>query len=82
MDPDKTARMQRLVWIHAGHKRTMLVLSWRVSFIIECHFALIIITINILDVCNMLVFCVFVEDHKINIWMNVKKICYMLNITK
>jgi hypothetical protein len=27
MDPDQTARMHRLVWSHAGHKRTMLVLS-------------------------------------------------------
>jgi hypothetical protein len=25
MDPDQTARMRRLVWIHAGRKRTMLV---------------------------------------------------------
>jgi hypothetical protein len=28
---DQTARMRRLVWIHAGRKRTMLVLSWRGS---------------------------------------------------
>jgi hypothetical protein len=27
MDPDKTAWMSRLVWIHAGRKHTMLVLS-------------------------------------------------------
>jgi hypothetical protein len=27
MDPDQTARMRRLVWIHAGRKPTMLVLS-------------------------------------------------------
>jgi hypothetical protein len=27
MDPDQTARMRRLVWIHAGCKRIMLVLS-------------------------------------------------------
>jgi hypothetical protein len=26
-DPDQTAWMRRLVWIHAGRKRTMLVLS-------------------------------------------------------
>jgi hypothetical protein len=32
MDPDQTARMRRLVWIHAGRKRIMLVLSWRGSF--------------------------------------------------
>jgi hypothetical protein len=32
MDPDQTARMRRLVWIHAGRKRTMLVLSWRGSY--------------------------------------------------
>jgi hypothetical protein len=31
MDPDQTAGMRRLVWIHAGRKRTMLVLSWRRS---------------------------------------------------
>jgi hypothetical protein len=28
------ARMRRLVWIHAGRKRTMLVLSWRGSIVI------------------------------------------------
>jgi hypothetical protein len=27
MDPDQTAGMHRLVWIHAGRKRTMLDLS-------------------------------------------------------
>jgi hypothetical protein len=27
MDPDQTARMHRLVWIHAGRKRITLVLS-------------------------------------------------------
>jgi hypothetical protein len=32
MDPDQTA--QRLVWIHAGRKPIMLVLSWRGSFVI------------------------------------------------
>jgi hypothetical protein len=26
MDPDQTARMRRLVWIHAGRKLIMLVL--------------------------------------------------------
>jgi hypothetical protein len=26
MDPDQTARMRRLVWIHAGRKHIMLVL--------------------------------------------------------
>jgi hypothetical protein len=34
MDPDQSAQMCRLVWIHAGRKRTMLVLSWRSSFIV------------------------------------------------
>jgi hypothetical protein len=34
MDPDQTVRMRRLVWIHAGHKRIMLVLSWRGSILI------------------------------------------------
>jgi hypothetical protein len=29
MDPDQTARMHRLVCIHAGHKPIMLVLPWR-----------------------------------------------------
>jgi hypothetical protein len=33
MDPNQTARMRRLVWIHAGRKPIMLVLSWRGSFI-------------------------------------------------
>jgi hypothetical protein len=33
MDPDQTARMRRLVWIHAGCKPIMLVLSWRGSYI-------------------------------------------------
>jgi hypothetical protein len=32
MDPDQTARMRRLVWIHAGRKPIMLVLSWRGSY--------------------------------------------------
>jgi hypothetical protein len=31
MDPDQTARMCRLVWIHTGRKPIMLVLSWRGS---------------------------------------------------
>jgi hypothetical protein len=33
MDPDQTARMCRLVWIHAGRKPIMLVLSWHGSII-------------------------------------------------
>ena len=33
MDPDQTARMRRLIWIHAGRKRTMSVLPWRGSYI-------------------------------------------------
>jgi hypothetical protein len=32
MGPDQNARMRRLVWIQAGRKRTMLLLSWRGSF--------------------------------------------------
>jgi hypothetical protein len=32
MYPDQTAKMRRMVWIHAGRKRTMLVLSWSGSF--------------------------------------------------
>jgi hypothetical protein len=32
MDPDQTARMRRLVWIDAGRKRTMLILSWCGSY--------------------------------------------------
>jgi hypothetical protein len=35
MDPDQTARMRRLVWIHAGCKPIMLVLSWRGSYIVH-----------------------------------------------
>jgi hypothetical protein len=31
MDPEQTLQMRRLVWIHAGSKRNMLVLSWRGS---------------------------------------------------
>jgi hypothetical protein len=31
MYPDQTARMHRLVWIYAGRKPLMLVLSWRGS---------------------------------------------------
>jgi hypothetical protein len=43
MDPDKTARMRRLVWIHAGRKCTMLVLSWRGSYVFDlCKFHVII----------------------------------------
>jgi hypothetical protein len=33
MDPDQTERMRRLVWIHAGRKRIMSVLSWRGSYL-------------------------------------------------
>jgi hypothetical protein len=33
MDPDQTARMRRLVWIHAGRKPIMLVLSWHGSYV-------------------------------------------------
>jgi hypothetical protein len=33
MDPDQTVRMRRLVWIHAGRKPIMLVLSWRGSYV-------------------------------------------------
>jgi hypothetical protein len=29
MDPDQTAGMHRLVWIQAGRKHIILVLSWR-----------------------------------------------------
>jgi hypothetical protein len=32
MNPDQTTWIRRLVWIHAGRKRTMLVLSWRGSY--------------------------------------------------
>jgi hypothetical protein len=31
MDPDLTARIRRLVWIHAGRNPIMLILSWRGS---------------------------------------------------
>jgi hypothetical protein len=36
---DQTALMRRLVWIHAGRKCIMLVLSWRGSFVLfqELH---------------------------------------------
>jgi hypothetical protein len=34
MYPDQTARKRRLVWIHAGRKRIMLVLSLRGFFIV------------------------------------------------
>jgi hypothetical protein len=37
MDPDQTAWMRRLVWIHAGHKLTMLILSWRGSYVPETY---------------------------------------------
>jgi hypothetical protein len=33
MDPDQTVWMRRLVWIHAGRKPIMLVLSWHGSII-------------------------------------------------
>jgi hypothetical protein len=33
MDPDQTARMHRLVWIHAGRKSIMLILSWHGSYL-------------------------------------------------
>jgi hypothetical protein len=38
MDPDQSARMPRLVLIHAGRKLIMLVLSWRGSFIVGLQF--------------------------------------------
>jgi hypothetical protein len=34
MNPDQTAQMRRLVWIHAGLKRIKLVLSWRGSILL------------------------------------------------
>jgi hypothetical protein len=37
MDPDQTARMRRLVWIHAGRKPIMLVLSWHGSYLLEIY---------------------------------------------
>jgi hypothetical protein len=38
MDPDQTARMRRLVWIHAGRKRITLVLSSRGStYVLQLH---------------------------------------------
>jgi hypothetical protein len=37
MDPDQTAWMRRLVWIHAGRKHTMLVLSWRGLYTLIAH---------------------------------------------
>jgi hypothetical protein len=33
MDPDQTARMGRLVWIHAGCKPILLVMLWRGSYV-------------------------------------------------
>jgi hypothetical protein len=38
MDPDKSARMRRLVLIDAGRKRIMLVLSCRGLFVFHCWF--------------------------------------------
>jgi hypothetical protein len=38
MDPDQTARMRRLVWIHAGRKPIMLVLECHGSFLLEGPF--------------------------------------------
>jgi hypothetical protein len=35
MDPEQTAQMRGLVWIHAGHKRITLVLSWRGSIYLK-----------------------------------------------
>jgi hypothetical protein len=32
MDPDQTARMRMMVWIHADRKPIMLVMSWRGSY--------------------------------------------------
>jgi hypothetical protein len=39
MDPDQTARMRRLVWIHAGRKPIMLVLSWHGSYVFVCFYS-------------------------------------------
>jgi hypothetical protein len=35
MDPDQTARMRRLVWIHAGRKRITFVLSLKLINVFE-----------------------------------------------
>jgi hypothetical protein len=44
--PAQTARMRRLVWIHASRKRTLLVLSWRGAFIYFCRDLLLFIILN------------------------------------
>jgi hypothetical protein len=43
MDPDQTMWMRRLVWIHAGRKPIMLVLSWHGSYVIVSYFIIIFI---------------------------------------
>jgi hypothetical protein len=37
MDPDQTVRMCRLIWIHVGRQRTMLVSLWHGSLTISWH---------------------------------------------
>jgi hypothetical protein len=38
MDPDQTARIRRLVWIHACRRRIMLVLSWPGAYVYSINF--------------------------------------------
>jgi hypothetical protein len=38
MDPDQAAWMRRLVWIHAGRKPIIMVLSWHGSNLVKFKF--------------------------------------------
>jgi hypothetical protein len=50
IDPDQTAQMRKLVWIHAGRKLIMLVLSWCGSkFCFDKHICILIFSNNILQ---------------------------------
>jgi hypothetical protein len=48
MDPDQTARMRRLVWIHAGRNTIKFVLLWRGSNVDCISYTIQIILILVL----------------------------------
>jgi hypothetical protein len=55
MNSDQTTRMRRRVWIHAGRKPIMFVLSWRGSYnsLVVCR---ILITISTLFYINIILY--------------------------
>jgi hypothetical protein len=50
MDPDQTARMRRLVWIHAGRKPIMLVCRDAAHLKIVSHIGTLTINTTVIDI--------------------------------